>query len=98
MHVNGTQFLRNAAFNRTLPSWIEFVPKAEHLIGLELADLVVGPTTHKVSKPTVEMMEWEVLKTRFWKGIKPEAPGQLGFKVFPGDLGRALLDQPKGSS
>jgi len=94
MHVNGTQFLRNAQFNRHLPSWIEFVPKDKNIIGLQLADLTVGPINYKVNKPTQEMIEWEVIKDRFWRGSNPSAPGQLGFKVFPGDLGRELLQSP----
>lgn len=91
MHVNGTQYLRNAQFNRRLPSWIEFVPKNRNVTGLEFADLTVGPITHKVNKPTQAMIEWEVIKDKFWKGTNPSEPGQFGFKVFPGNLGRELL-------
>lgn len=91
MHVNGTQYLRNAQFNRRLPSWIEFVPKDSNRTGLQFADLIVGPITHKVNNPTLTMIEWEVIKDRFWKGTNPSEPGQLGFKVFPGNLGRELI-------
>lgn len=91
MHVNGTQYLRNAQFNRCLPSWIEFTPKDSNVTGLEFADLVVSPITHKVNKPTLKMIEWEVIKDKFWQGTNPSEPGQLGFKVFPGNLGRELL-------
>ena len=98
MHVNGTQYLRNAQFNRRLPCWIEFIPKAEANVGLEMADLVVGPTTRRVGRPLEEMLEWNLLAGRFWKGTSPSAPGQLGFKVFPGDLGRELLRSPRSSS
>lgn len=91
MHVNGTQFLRSGQFNRRLPSWIEFIPKSRNQIGLELADLVVGPLNHHVRKTDEGMVEWDVIKDKFWRGNNAMAPGQLGFKVFPGNLGRELL-------
>lgn len=94
MHVNGTQYLRNAQFNRHLPSWIEFAPKSKRLIGLQLADLIVGPINYKVGKSAEDMIEWKVIRGRFWRGNKTSAHGQLGFKVFPGDLGRELLQSP----
>ena len=47
MHVSGTQYLRSSQFNRVLPCWIEFVPKDRGLVGLELADLIVGPTARR---------------------------------------------------
>ena len=91
MHVSGTQYLRSSQFNRVLPSWIEFVPKARKLVGLELADLIVGPTNRKVADPDAEMIEWEAVKTTMWHGSNPSAPGQMGLKVFPGNLGKELL-------
>lgn len=91
MHVSGTQYLRSSQFNRVLPSWIEFVPKARKLVGLELADLIVGPTNRKVADPDAEMIEWEAVKTTMWRGSNPSAPGQMGLEVFPGNLGKELL-------
>jgi len=75
MHVNGTQYLRNAVFNRRLPCWIEFQPKSEGVIGLELADLIVGPINYKVSKAPNDMPEWEVIKNKVWRGNTSPAPG-----------------------
>ena len=91
MHVSGTQYLRSSQFNRVLPSWVEFVPKTKRLVGLELADLIVGPTSRKVETPDAEMIEWEAIKKTMWRGSNPSAPGQMGLKVFPGDLGKELL-------
>lgn len=91
MHVSGTQYLRSSQFNRVLPSWIEFVPKDKNVVGLQLADLIVGPTSRKVASPDAEMIEWEAVKKTMWRGSNPSAPGQMGLKVFPGHLGRQLL-------
>lgn len=95
MHVKGTQYLRRAQFNKRLPSWIEFVPKSEGMPGLELADLIIGPVARRVNDPSVELIEWSLHEERFWRGSNPSAPGQIGFKVFPGDLGRELLGHPR---
>lgn len=94
MHIAGTQYLRNTQFNRHLPSWIEFQPKNKNIIGLELADLTVGPTNHKVNKSAEGMIEWDIIKEKFWRGDNPSTPGQLGFKVFPENLARELLPDP----
>ena len=91
MHVSGTRYLRSSQFNRVLPCWIEFVPKDKRLVGLELADLIVGPTSRKVAAPEAEMIEWEAVKKTMWRGSNPSASGQMGLKVFPGDLGKELL-------
>ena len=71
MHVSGTQYLRSSQFNRVLPCWIEFVPKDRGLVGLELADLIVGPTARKVADPDAEMIEWEGVKRTMWRGSNP---------------------------
>ena len=91
MHVSGTQYLRSSQFNGVLPCWIEFVPKDAKLVGLELADLIVGPTSRKVAAPDTAMIEWEAVKKTLWCGSNPSAPGQMGLKVFPGNLGKELL-------
>ena len=91
MHVSGTRYLRSSQFNRVLPCWIEFVPKSERLVGLELADLIVGPTIRKVADPKAEMIEWNVVRKTVWRGANPSAPAQLGLKTFPDDLAMKLL-------
>ena len=91
MHVSGTQYLRSSQFNKVLTSWVEFVPKKKRLVGLELADLIVGPTSRRVAAPDTAMIEWEAVKKTMWRGSNPSAPGQMGLKVFPGDLGKELL-------
>ena len=94
MQVSGTRYFRSAQFNDVLPCWVEFVPKSEKLVGLELADLIVGPTSRKVADPNVEMAEWEAVKRTTWRGSNPAAPAQLGLKVFPDDLAGELLSPP----
>ena len=94
MHMVGTRYLSGKQFYKVLPCWIEFVKKTEHNTGLQLADLVVGPTRSKVFEPGSDLREWGPVVDTVWKGDSPSSPIQLGFKVFPGELARELLGHP----
>ena len=96
MHMVGTRYLSNKQFYKVLPCWIEFVKKEERLTGLQLADLVVGPTRGKVFEPNSDRLEWGPVLDTMWKGDSPSSPVQLGFKVFPGELARELMGYPLG--
>jgi hypothetical protein len=38
--------------------------------------------------------EWRLYKSKIWLGKNAPARGQVGFKVFPKNLGRKLLNMP----
>lgn len=100
MHVAGTQFVRASLFNEKLPTGIVFAEKSDGEIGLELADMVVGTTRHRVADPDGPTAGWGALEQGYWRGTNPNEPGQVGLKVFPGNLARELLghhlDQGQG--
>ena len=86
MHVSGTQYLRSSQFNKVLTSWVEFVPKKKRLVGLELADLIVGPTSRRVAAPDTAMIEWESSEENYVAWLKPFCAGSDGPESVPRGL------------
>jgi len=94
---NGTQFIRNWRFRAVLPTAIEFRNKADNIEGLQLSDWIASPMSRIIEYPDMredKYGEWELYKNKIWLGKKAPARGQVGFKVFPKNLGRRLLNMP----
>jgi len=98
---NGTQFIRDWQFREVLPNAIEFKEKEENVIGLQIADWIANPMSKMIqyldgSKDRYG--EWDIYKNKIWLGKNAPARGHVGFKVFPKNLGRKLLNMPLKSS
>ncbi len=94
---NGTQFILDWQFRDVLPNAIEFKKKEENIEGLQLADWIAYPMAKKIQYPDGredKYGEWELYKNKIWLGKNAPARGQVGFKVFPKNLGRQLLNMP----
>jgi hypothetical protein len=94
MLKHGTQFCRNWQFKQVLPTIIEFRQKKDNIAGLQISDWIASPFSKKVEYPdgsADKYGEWELYKGKIWLGKKAPAPGQVGFKTFPSNLGRQLL-------
>ncbi len=94
---NGTEFYRNWQFQRVLPTFVEFRKKQANIAGLEISDWIASPMAKMVMYPDGsqdEFREWELYKNKIWLGKNPSIPGQVGFKTFPDNLGRKLLNLP----
>lgn len=94
---NGTQFILDWQFRDVLPNAIEFKKKKENIEGLQLADWIAYPMAEKIQYPDGredKYGEWELYKNKIWLGRSAPARGQVGFKVFPKNLGRMLLNMP----
>jgi len=94
---NGTQFIRDWQFRKVLPPTIEFRLKSENIIGLQLADWIAYSMSKKIHFPDGredKYGEWELYKKKIWIGTQAPARGQIGFKVFPKNIGRVLLNMP----
>ena len=92
---NGTQFIIDWQFRDVLPNAIEFKKKKDNIEGLQLADWIANPMSKKIQYPDGredKYSEWELYKEKIWLGKKAPARGQVGFKVFPKNLGRSLLN------
>ncbi len=94
----GTQFYTNPwQFQKVLPTSIEFKQKKDNIVGLQLSDWIAMPIAKKILFPDGSQDpfgEWELYKGKIWLGNNPSSPGQVGFKTFPNNLGRKLLNQP----
>lgn len=98
---NGTQFILDWQFRDVLPTAVEFRKKKENIEGLQLADWIAYPMTKKIQYPDGKKDvygEWELYKNKIWLGRNAPARGQVGFKVFPTNLGRILLNMPLKSA
>lgn len=98
---NGTQFILDWQFREVLPNAIEFRKKKDNIEGLQLSDWVATPMSRKVEYPDGskdKYGEWELYKNKIWLGKNAPARGQVGFKVFPKNLGRKLLHMPLKSA
>ena len=98
---NGTQFIRDWQFREVLPNVIEFKKKADNIEGLQLADWIAFPMSKIIRYPDGsedKYGEWELYKKKIWLGKNAPARGQVGFKVFPKNLGRRLLNMPLKSA
>ena len=94
---NGTQFYHNWRFQKVLPTAIEFRRKENNIAGIEISDWIASPMAKTVMYPDGshdEFGEWELYKKKIWLGQNPFSPGQVGFKTFPDNLGRKLLNTP----
>jgi hypothetical protein len=94
---NGTQFIRNWQFRKVLPNAIEFKKKGDNVEGLQLSDWIASPMSKIIEYPDMsadKYGEWELYKGKIWLGKNAPARGQVGFKVFPKNLGRKLLNMP----
>lgn len=94
---NGTQFIRDWQFRDVLPTAIEFKRKSDNIEGLQLSDWIANPIAQIIEYPDMrkdKYGEWELYKSKIWLGKKAPARGQVGFKVFPKNLGRKLLNMP----
>ena len=94
---NGTQFILDWQFRDVLPNAIEFKRKKDNIEGLQLSDWIAYPMAKKIQYPNGredKYREWELYKNKIWLGKNAPAPGQVGFKVFPKNLGRRLLNMP----
>lgn len=94
---NGTQFIRDWQFRDVLPNAIEFIKKEENIEGLQLSDWIASPMSKIIKYPDMredKYGEWELYKSKIWLGKNAPARGQVGFKVFPKNLGRKLLNMP----
>ena len=98
---HGTQFYRSWQFQRALPPTIEFRPKSDSIYGLQVSDWIASPMSRKVQYPEGsedKFGEWELYKGKIWLGENAPARGQVGFKVFPKNLGRKLMNMPLKSA
>lgn len=94
---NGTQFIRDWQFRAVLPNAIEFKKKEDDVEGLQVADWIAYPMAKKIQYPNGredKYGEWELYKNKIWLGRNAPARGQVGFKVFPKNSGRMLLNMP----
>lgn len=94
---NGTQFIRDWQFRDVLPNAIEFRKKEDNIEGLQLSDWIASPISKMIEFPDGrkdKYGEWELYKNKIWLGRSAPARGQVGFKVFPKNLGRWLLNMP----
>jgi len=92
---NGTQFIRDWQFRDVLPNAIEFRKKEDNIEGLQLSDWLSSPMSKMIEYPDGKediYEEWELYKDKIWLGKKAPARGQVGFKVFPKNIGRRLLN------
>lgn len=98
---NGTQFYRDWQLQKDLPTYIEFRKKRDNIAGLQISDWIAGPMSRKVEYPDGskdKFGEWELYKGKIWLGKNAPARGQVGFKTFPKNLGRKLLNMPLKSA
>jgi hypothetical protein len=94
---NGTQFIRGWQFRNVLLSAIEFRKKEDNIEGLQLSDWIASPMSKIIKYPDMredKYGEWELYKNKIWLGKRAPERGQVGFKVFPKNLGRKLLNMP----
>lgn len=94
---NGTQFIRDWQFRDVLPNAIEFKKKEDNIEGLQLADWIAYPMSKMIEYPDGEKdmyEEWELYKDKIWLGKGAPSRGQVGFKVFPKNIGRRLMNMP----
>ena len=98
---NGTQFIQGWQFRQVLPTAVVFRRKQENIVGLQLADWVARPMARIVQYPDGSQDtygEWALYRRKIWVGQTAPARGQVGFKVFPKNLGRRLLNMPLKSA
>jgi len=98
---NGTQFYRYWQLQEVLPTAIEFRPKSDNILGLQVSDWIALPMSKKVRYPDGskdKFGEWDLYKGKIWLGKNAPARGQVGFKVFPKNLGRKFLNMPLKST
>lgn len=97
----GTQFYRNWQFQKALPTAVEFREKRDNIIGLQISDWIAQPMAKIIQYPDGsqdKFGEWELYRGKIWIGEKAPGPGQVGFKTFPKNLGRKLLNMPLKSA
>lgn len=93
----GTQFYRNWQFQKALPTAVEFREKRDNVIGLQISDWIAQPMAKIIQYPDGsqdKFGEWGLYRDKIWIGKKAPFPGQVGFKTFPNNLGRKLLNMP----
>jgi len=98
---NGTQFYHDWQFQEVLPTAVEFRPKSANISGLQISDWIAPQMSKMVEYPDGredKYGEWELYKNKIWIGKNAPARGQVGFKVFPKNLGRRLLNMPLKSA
>jgi len=98
---NGTQFYRDWQFQEVLPTAVEFKPKGDNILGLQISDWVARPMSKMIEFPDGredKYGEWELYKDKIWIGKDAPGRGQVGFKVFPKNIGRRLLNMPLKSA
>ena len=94
---NGTKFLVDWQFRDVLLNAVEFRKKEENIIGLQIADWIAHPMAKIIQfadGSEDQYNEWSLYKDKIWLGQNAPANGQVGFKVFPKNLGRVLLEMP----
>ncbi len=92
---NGTQYYQNWTFQKGLPPTLEFRQKKDNVTGLQISDWIASPFARIVERKTPDQRnEWELYKPKIWLGKGAPAPGQVGFKTFPQNTGRDLLNMP----
>jgi hypothetical protein len=94
---NGTQFIRDWQFRDVIPNAIEFRTKKDNIEGLQLSDWIASPMSKMIEYPDGskdKYGEWELYKNKIWLGKNAPSRGQVGFKVFPTNIGRRLLNMP----
>jgi len=98
---NGTQFYRGWQLQKVLPTAVEFKAKRDNVLGLQISDWIATPMSEKVQYPDGskdKFGEWGLYKDKIWLGMSAPARGQVGFKTFPKNLGRRLLNMPLKSA
>ncbi len=94
---NGTRFIRDWQFRDVLPNSIELRKKKDNIEGLQLSDWIAHPMSKMIEYPSGEKdiyKEWQLYKDKIWLGKSAPSRGQVGFKVFPKNIGRRLMDMP----
>ena len=70
-------------------------------LGLQISDWIASPMSKMVGYPNGredKYGEWELYKNKIWIGKDAPGRGQVGFKVFPRNIGRRLLNMPLKSA
>jgi len=94
---NGTQFIQSWQFRDVLPTAIEFMKKEDNIEGLQISDWIALPMAKMIRHCDFredKYNEWCLYKDKIWIGKQAPDKGQIGFKVFPKNLGRKLLNMP----
>jgi hypothetical protein len=80
--LEGTQWQTDGWFRYQLRPYLEFLPKARNITGLQIADLGARPIAEKILQPTSTPERWSLFRSRFYDGVEGR-PSSFGLKVYP---------------